>query len=329
MKYELIKRDISTNAEFGKLIRRKIDKLDRLLEHFNSDLLFLKINLDRIKKRKRFIVRLVLDVAGRYLRAKKEGADLVGAANEAFDALIREVNKYKEFLRHEPEYRRKTRPNYKERLAAMSLTAGLQEAYEKYAEEIMPRLYNFALKEIRNRIYQGRIKQGDISVGDVLDEAVVRVSENVANAGKFEEKEARRKLYREIIKIINQWIKERGSRLTFLEKRLKPQDIDTEIYEYYQPDEIVYVEDVIPDNAETPEEEVEAEEMQKVIDRVISMMPDQWRQAFTLIELDQFSPEEVAMIQDRTTDEVERELESARGFIKEKLADFGFEWLES
>jgi len=47
-----------------------------------------------------------------------------------------------------------------------------------------------------------------------------------------------------------------------------------------------------------------------------------------LIELEGFSPEEVAMIQDRSVEEVKKEVEMARAFVSEKLADLGFEWLE-
>ncbi len=328
MKYEIIRKDVQLDAETEKLIQRRLEKIDRLLEKFNDDLLFLRLNFKQIKKRKRYVVRLVLDIAGRYLRAKKEGPDLVAVTTDAFDALIREINKFKEFLRHEPEYRRKVRPTYKEKMAQAQLQTEVQEAFEKFVENLMPRLYSFALKEVRNRIYQGQLKPGDIQVKDVLDEAIVRVSDSIKQKTEFEEKEVRKELYRQIISVINQWTRERRTQISVLEKTLPPEEIDTELYEFYQPDDIVHVEDIIPDTIETPDEEVEEEEMQKAIDHVLSVLPDKWRQAFRLIELEGFSPEEVAMIQDRSVEEVKKEVEMARAFVSEKLADLGFEWLE-
>jgi RNA polymerase sigma factor (sigma-70 family) len=156
----------------------------------------------------------------------------------------------------------------------------------------------------------------------------VRVSDSIKQKTEFEEKEVRKELYRQIISVINQWTRERRTQISMLEKTLPPEEIDTELYEFYQPDDIVHVEDIIPDTIETPDEEVEEEEMQKAIDHVLSVLPDKWRQAFRLIELEGFSPEEVAMIQDRSVEEVKKEVEMARAFVSEKLADLGFEWLE-
>lgn len=328
MKYEIIKRDVVLDAETEKLIQRKLEKIEKLLENFNEDLFFLRINYDQIKKRKRYNIRLMLQVVGRYLRVKKDGPDLTAVTNEAFDALIREIKKFKEFLRNEPEYRRKIRPSYKEKINKAQLKEEVQEAFEQYVEKIMSRLYSFALKEIRNRVYQGQLKPGDIQVKDVLDEAIVQVSESIKEATEFKEKEVRKELYRRIIRIINQWTQERRRHLSVLDKTIPPEEIDTELYEFYQPDDIVHVEDIIPDTIETPEEELEDEEMQKAIDQVISMMPDKWRQAFRLIELEGFSVEEVAMIQDRTPEEVKKTLEMARAFLAEKIEDLGFVWIE-
>ncbi len=328
MKYEIIKRDVALDAETEKLIQRKLEKIEKLLENFNEDLFFLRINYDQIKKRKRYNIRLMLQVVGRYLRVKKDGPDLTAVTNEAFDALIREIKKFKEFLRNEPEFRRKIRPTYKEKINKAQLKEEVQEAFERYVEQIMSRLYSFALKEIRNRVYQGQLKPGDIQVKDVLDEAIVQVSESIKDATEFKEREVRKELYRHIIRIINQWTQERRSQLSMLDKTIPPEEIDTELYEFYQPDDIVHVEDIIPDTIETPEEELEDEEMQKAIDQVISMMPDKWRQAFRLIELEGFSVEEVAMIQDRTPEEVKKTLEMARAFLAEKIEDLGFVWIE-
>jgi len=325
MKYELQRNGVEIGVQEEKLIQRKLEKLDRLLEHFNEDLVFLRIYLDKIEKRHLYNVRLVLEVPNHNLRAEKQGKDLVGVTNETFDALFREVNKLKEFLRREPEYRRRQRPSYKEKLAQVDLTGEIQETFEEMVEKNLPRLYNFALREIQHQIYQGFIKPGDISVPDVLDEAIVRVSRELP--AELEEQWVRRQLYRRTIQVIREWIRERRIRVAPLEKKLEPTDIDTELYEYYQPDDVVRLEDVIPDSsAFPPDEVVEEDDIMLAIDHALSLLPNDWRQAFSMVEVEGFTPEEVAMIQGKPEDQINKEVEMTREFLKGKLAEMGFKW---
>ncbi|MBW1933552.1 MAG: HPF/RaiA family ribosome-associated protein, partial [Deltaproteobacteria bacterium] len=132
---------ISELAE--KLIERKVKKLDQMLEHFNPDLVSLRLELNDIPRKGLFSARTVLALPGTTLRAEKEGKDLITVLGETFDSLLREVKKYKEFLRREPEYRRK-RPDFKEKMMQVSLPEEIEEAYLEMVDRNMGRLYNFA-----------------------------------------------------------------------------------------------------------------------------------------------------------------------------------------
>ncbi len=325
MRVEIRKNGLTIDRQAEKAISRKTKKLEHLLEKFQPDMVHLRIDLEHLNKKNLYLSRLILEFPQKTLRAEKQGNNLTKAINESFNSLFREVNKFKSFLRHEPEYKRKLRPNHKEMLLATRTPEELHEVYLDFVEKNFGRFYNFAFREIRNRIYQGRLKPGEVQVRDVLDEAVVKVWDEVP--GKFDEKQIRKKIYRKIVDIVDRRVRERKLFAVPLERKVEIRDLDTELYEFYQPDDIVRLEDVVPDpNAEEPEEWFEEEKIEETVDRVISLLPNRWRQALQLVEMEDFSPEEVSMIQEVPVETVKEEVELAKRFIREKLQDFGLQW---
>ncbi len=325
MRLEVRKNGVTVDHQAEKAIHRKTEKLNTLLEKFQPDMVHLRIDLEHLNKKNRYNARLILELPQKTLRAEKQGENLTKAINESFNSLFREVNKFKSFLRHEPEYKRKLRPNHKEMLLATQTPEELHELYLDFVEKNFGRFYNFAFREIRNRIYQGALKPGDVQVRDVLDEAVVKVWDEVS--GKFDEGQIRKRIYRKIVDIVDRRVRERKLFAVPLERKVSVHDLDTELYEFYQPDDVVRLEDVIPDpTAPEPEEWYEEEKIEETVDRVISLLPNRWRQALNLIELEGFSPEEVAMIQEVPVETVKEEVELAKRFLREKLQDFGLQW---
>ncbi len=322
---EIVHNGIAVDEHTQNALERKIQKLEKMLEKFDPDMVKLRIKFEKHSKREEYNVDIILDLPNKTLRASKRADKLSKAANEAFNSLFREVKKFKAFLRHEPDYKRKIRPTYKEMLLKTSTPEETQELYLDFIEKHFQRFYNFAYREIRNRIYQGLLKPGELMVQDVLDEAVLKISEEVEP--NFNEKEVREKIYRTIESIIKRKVKEIRFRRVPLEKTVEVHDLDTELYEYYQPDDVVKIEDVIPDpNSPEPEDWYEEEEIEETVDRVISLLPNRWRQALQLVEMEGFTPEEVSMIQGVPPEVVKQEVENAKQYIREKLQDYGLKW---
>ncbi len=322
---EIVHNGITVDEHARKAIDRKIQKLEAMLEKFQPDMVKLRMKLNKLNKREEYTVDLILELPNKTLRASKSGDKLSKALNESFNSLIREVKKFKAFLRREPDYKRKIRPTYKEMLLKTTTPEETQELYLDFIEKNFQRFYNFAYREIRNRIYQGLLKPGELMVQDVLDEAILKISEEVEP--NFDEKQVRKRVYQAIETIIKRKVKEVRFRRVPLEKTVEIHDLDTELYEYYQPDDVVKVEDVIPDpTSPEPEDWYEEEEIEETVDRVISLLPNRWRQALQLVEMEGFSPEEVAMIQGVPAEQVKQEVENAKQFIREKLQDYGLKW---
>ncbi|WP_456439470.1 sigma factor-like helix-turn-helix DNA-binding protein [Caldithrix abyssi] len=314
MKLEVVKRNIETLSEsFEEQLEQKIKKLETLLKNFNPDLCFLKIDLQADEKNRTYTVYLKLDLRSKVLKAKKSGNTLQASANEAFKALFREVKKYKEFLRREPEYRRKRfAESAKTSVSPLQLDEGVKSVYSDLIQSILHKLINFTRRELLAR---DLFKENDPSgalVKEIIDEAIANVGAEIGN--QFNKREARRKLYKEIIKIIDQKIKGEHKRPISLEKEVY--EIDEEnFFEYYQPDESLRMEDILP-GVKWPEEQ---EELKLSLQEILEELPEDLRQAFTLTQMNDFSYEEVAMIQDKPVEQIKEEVEKARKIIQEKL----------
>ncbi|MCD6376642.1 MAG: sigma-70 family RNA polymerase sigma factor [Caldisericaceae bacterium] len=314
MKVEVVKRDIEFLSEpFQEQLEQKIKKLETLLKNFNPDLVFLKIDLEGNEKNKMYTTYLKLDLRSKVLKAKKSAKNLHLSTREAFNALFREVKKFKEFLRHEPDYRRKRYQESAEKsVVSLSLNEELKESYRNLIQSILPKLINFTRRELRSKSFFSDRDPSGILVKEIIDEAIANVASEIQS--KFNKRELRRKLYREIMNIIEQKIEGRHKKPLSLEKEIYEVD-EQDFFEFYQPDETLRLEDILP-GQEWPEDQ---EELKLSLQEILEELPEDLRQAFTLTQLNDFSPEEVAMIQDKPVEKVKEEIEQARKIIQEKL----------
>lgn len=314
MKVEVVKRDIEFLSEpFQEQLEQKIKKLETLLKNFNPDLVFLKIDLEGNEKNKMYTTYLKLDLRSKVLKAKKSAKNLHLSTREAFNALFREVKKFKEFLRHEPDYRRKRYQESAEKsVVSLSLNEELKESYRNLIQSILSKLINFTRRELRSKSFFSDRDPSGILVKEIIDEAIANVASEIQS--KFNKRELRRKLYREIMNIIEQKIEGRHKKPLSLEKEIYEVD-EQDFFEFYQPDETLRLEDILP-GQEWPEDQ---EELKLSLQEILEELPEDLRQAFTLTQLNDFSPEEVAMIQDKPVEKVKEEIEQARKIIQEKL----------
>jgi DNA-directed RNA polymerase specialized sigma24 family protein len=96
--------------------------------------------------------------------------------------------------------------------------------------------------------------------------------------------------------------------------------------DFYQPDEDQKLEDIIPDmTAPTPEQILESRELQRYINRTLATLPRVWRRAFALHYVEGMPVAEIARVIQRAESEVERHLEYARDYLRQRLSEAGFE----
>ncbi len=91
----------------------------------------------------------------------------------------------------------------------------------------------------------------------------------------------------------------------------------SEIYNFYQPEEKLRLEDIVPDPyIPSPEEIVTCRDLQRYINQTLAMLPETWRTVFVLRYVEECSLPEVARIMD-----MPEVLEHACAFLQQKLVE--------
>lgn len=321
MRFSLAKKNVEMNPLLSQVIERHVRKLERLLLGSRSEAASLRLTLERASQKRLFESRAVLQVPGKTLTTEKSGRKLLALVEEIFDQLRREVVRYREIRRGEGAYARK-RGRIGGPPEGADLGDEVKRAFLSFVDRNIGRLSRYAYREIRSQLYQGALAPGEITVAEVVDEATAEVG--ARSPSSYDERWILRELFRAIRRVVRREAA-RQHRAGFpLEKRIAPEDLDTELFEYYQPDEALRVEDLVADpHTLPPDSRVELAELEETVHRMLATLPDAWRDAFSLVAEEALSPEEAAMILRSTPQQVEANMEKARECLKRKLAELG------
>jgi DNA-directed RNA polymerase specialized sigma24 family protein len=141
----------------------------------------------------------------------------------------------------------------------------------------------------------------------------------------FEEKKAQRLCFDYIKKAIDRYLEPHGVTLVPIEETIEPEDIDVHYQEYYQPDEIIRVEDILVDaDSILPEDHTAYKEIETYIDKMLAQLPADWREAFILHTREDVPVGAIAVNKGRSIKEINDAIENAQAFLREKLRDTGF-----
>ncbi len=323
---EVIDHDLKMPYVADDLIARKCHKLERMLNKFYPETISLKCDLSLTPGKKAYRLKLTLQIPNAALHTTSVSNSIVTVFGAAFKNLFQSVSKLKTTLRadHETEQKRK---NAEQAIADFSIPQSARKIFATFYSKNFGRFYNYALREIRFRSYQGYTKPGIIDVNDVLNEAFLSVAEKLDL--NFTEEEITRSYFEEIRKVIDQHLNPGGTALVPIEEPIEPEDIDSMYQEYYQPDEIIKVEDILIDaDSIPPEGQVEYKEIETLIDKLLAQLPADWRDAFILSVREGLSISDIAGNKGKGVDEIRNDIECAKTFIHDKLSDSGFRWQE-
>jgi RNA polymerase sigma factor (sigma-70 family) len=326
MKVEFIDNDLKVPYMVDDMLARKCHKLERMLHRFSTESLLLKCALDLASSKKAYLVKLNLTIPNATLNASAVHKSIVSALGLSFNKLFGSVTELKTTLRAQHETIEKT-DEAQHILENVPMVIDSRKMLSELFAAKYGQFYNYALREIRFRSYQGYTKPGTVEVADILDEALLVVAKefNV----NFNEEKAVRLLYKEIKKAIDRHLNPGGIALTPVEEAIEPENIDSSYGEYYLPDETIRVEDILIDaDSILPEQEVEYKEIETHIDKLLAQLPADWREAFILSIREELPISDIASNRGKSINEIQDDIESARAFIREKLKDAGFHWKE-
>ena len=308
-------------------INRQVLRLEREARVFPPDRTHLNCVLRQGGDKPAGVI-LTLSVGEEKLSSFAEDPSPVEATRRAFDKLRAALAAHVGERRRE-EFWARTSRNRPAREAAPEPRSRL-EAVELIDRHLSD-LYNFARCEIAYRLAVGDLAPSDLTPEEVADEVALAAIE------RFEERpgdlDFGRWLLQLVLDVVERRVaesaEERGmlhvkEEATVASLSEEAARLGDEIFEFYQPDDDVRLEDLIEDErVPTPEEALARRELQRHISRTLARLPRRWREAFVLYAIEGLTLEDVARVTRRPVEEARRAVESARTFLRERLADAG------
>ncbi len=324
MKYRIDFRNVDkgTRAKLRSLIEERIEHLEKRASSFSAKDLRLHGAVQKHGNKELYRVGLSIHLPGRVLGVEEEGENAAAVVTEAFSELERQVLRHKARIKHEHLWKRKAR---RRELHAGKAATGTDAAVgtaegaqpSGWFEQIEPwldGLYDFARHEITYLKDRGDLAGDDIQPDELVDSVVVAAWERQAE--RPESLDLRGWLYRVAVELLDDEVRDHAQR----ERSVSMEAVvsrgydpnDDSIYEFYQPDELVRVEDLIG----ARDAEVE---FQRHIPPVLAQLPRLWRRALLLHRLFDLPDDQVAAILDIERAALEAMLEHSAQFISAHL----------
>jgi DNA-directed RNA polymerase specialized sigma24 family protein/ribosome-associated translation inhibitor RaiA len=308
--------------------------LQRHLSHFPADVVRLRATLERSLRRTVYRARLRLGLPGGTLACGNESPEFGAALEQSLVELERQLERRIDQLRHENSWRRKER-----RAGLRQFKAALTDhddagraLFGELVGPLLPAFERFVQRELAYLQARGDLATGDPLVDDVADEALARACEKLPQ--RPPRLEPLPWLQQIAITVLQEEVSRQqageSGRWVSLESTLPVQllepyeDDDDMLFEYWQPDEVVRLEDVMPaTDGSTPEEAVSAREMRQLVTAILADLPTSWRRALLLCRVEALSPAAAAQVLGTAEDELGPWLMNADAFLKARLGELG------
>jgi len=319
----------------------QLQKLQRRLHVFKPDLVKLRAVVDHETGRKAS-TSLNLRLPSGRMAAQKSGENALAAVKSAFADLFAQVTKHKELLRGHwtgKSARRQTRARLEASPApakvagakavsrveppvvAKTDTAGVNNV-ETWLSANLQLLEAFVDRELEFQVEADRIREGQITREEVIDEVIVSALSQ--EDGKAQLLSLESWFHRLAVHAIRRLITTNADTANIsLDAPAGIQNVtgsDENVLQYHQPDDSLPEESIIRDQSvRTPEEIMAGDEMVAQLDIVLRGVQAEDREAFVLYTLEGFTVEEISRLAGRPADRVRESIRHARTHIQAKL----------
>ncbi len=255
------------------------------------------------------------------------------AIDAAINKLTRQVEKHHAHISGRADWSRKTRQRHMKHLELeANQVSKKQPSAEESLLKLLPRLASYIRHEMTYLRANGDIQSRYPSVTDILDEVYLKAQRSWSTLPKTDEA-----LYQATLKIATELLKREVSYKHDHESDISMEDlipedaqqqaedmVEEEIQEFYQPDEVMHIEDLIPGKrSAVPEQQLELQAIDSCY-RLLAHMPYRWRQVVTLVYREQIEIVIVAeTILNIPVDEIRHTLAQAEAFIHTHLEEQG------
>ena len=276
-------------------------------------------------------ITLTLNIAGTKVVSRAEDNSPVVATRRAFDDLNKKLTAFTEQTRRQDYWLRKSHNRGAQVEAIRHGTPKTEREAAHWLDLYLTELYNFVRREIATSQVRGEFSAGDLTAEEILDDVTAEALE------EFTEKPAELgfrawlfKLALETIKCKKREIDHDRPTIASLEEngngsqRGAGVGVEDEIYEFYQPERELQLEDLIPEGRLPAREEASTQlEIQRYINRALAQLPRRWHEAFVLYSIEGLNLEEVARVTRESVDATRRSVEMAREYLRACLVEAG------
>ena len=321
--------DKKSKGEIKDIISKYKDQLVHILGSLKDSDVSLRGVLEKHGTRElyRFLLHLHLP-RRKVLSVHEEGDNVRQVIKEAFAELERQVTRVKSRIKNEHLWKRKARRKalrYQNKGAVVEEQAPACEPTTPWdwfdqVREWLPALYDFSRREIIYLQNSDDLLPTDIQPDELVDEVLVEAYKN--QDAKPEQLDLRAWLFQLAIQVLDREVeKSRNRRLAIsLEEEVPDDEIDEHIYEFYQPDEVLKIEDLIGVVDHVPEEEVDTlMRMQHLAQPALAQLPHTWRRAALLHHLAELPIPDIAQILALEEQKVHDLLGLALNFVSERI----------
>jgi RNA polymerase sigma factor (sigma-70 family) len=316
--------------EIENQINLQATKLRQRLQVFRSDLIHLHATVEPNSGKEGASISLNLRLPSGQMACTKVALTPLAAVKAAFDDLQEQVSRHKARLREKyktPHVRRMGRhplPGlpFEETMAAVKLPAISRQDIDSWVDANLHRLNRFIDRELQYRTANGQLLAHSLTREEVVDEAIAAALEDRRDKPDLLALEPW--LYRLAMHAIDELARRNPEQNSVsLQDGTAPsneQASDEAELQFHQPDGAEEVQDSIPDRGvATPEEIAYNEEMMALVENALLGASGADREAFLLFAVEGFSPEEIAMIGDRSLAQVRASIVAAREHLRKAL----------
>lgn len=315
------------------LIEERAHRLEHhFLSSFQPDLVRLESRIEKNAAHHLYRVALRLKLPRAVLATAAENFGLQSALKEAFDELDRRSERHVSRLQREHLWKRTARRLRLEKLKQGTRGSHDREQRRILCELIQPHLddlHGYIAREILYRQESGDARARMLDAPDILAGTLLRALERAAaRPRRIEVRDWLLSLaQQEIADALSQVLDSQSLESSPPGKHEEPTTRDEERYVYWEPDERLKLEDLLPDvGADDPEHAAAERDLRRALVRAIAALPQSWRQAITLTMFEGLTAAQAGALLGRPEAQIEETLRHTRAFLEARAADAGFEY---
>jgi RNA polymerase sigma factor (sigma-70 family) len=323
---------VSKTPDLEKEFNQQISKIGKRLQVCRPELVHLHAIIEENNVREGPSVSLNLRLPSGQMAAKENGTTPTAAIKSAFEQLVEQLTKHKDMLRNAHKWPRRrrvgtTRPEpqvpFEETLAAVQPPTISAEDVRSFINANFTLLFRFVERELRYRENLGMIRRDQVTPEEVIDEAVANALDNGEEKPELVSLEPW--LYRLTRSAIDQLASHNGEQVPQvpLDHAYRQTDIhnaDELQMQFHQPDEAVINQELIADTrVSTPEASAASDEMISMVEYALLGAKPEDREAFLLYAVEGFTPDEIAVITNRSVEQVRSSVAAAREHLRKSL----------